>query len=109
MNPEHQQVCQSCGECCKSMILQIRQLDLPKEKKNRIEYFKTRGLKILREFNKIIEVSVPLLCPHLDEGKDRRTYSCGIYGNHPEVCKDFDGRLAPAWHELKCKLKEVNA
>ena len=113
MNPEYQQVCQNCGECCKSIILQVSKPDLPQEKINHIEFFKTRGLKILREFGRVMEISVPLDCPHLqysyDEEKDKGIYSCDIYGDHPEVCKRFDGRFAPVWHELKCKLKESNA
>lgn len=112
MNPEHQKVCQECGECCKSIIFQVWKPELPKEKIHHIEFFNIRGLKILREFNKFMEVSVPLDCPHLqyryNEEKARGIYSCDIYGDRPEACKKFDGRLAPVWHELKCKLKEAN-
>ena len=105
---EKSRLCRSCGNCCKTIIFEVRKPDLPDEQKIFVEWVtRGRGCKILREFDKFWRVRVHHPCPHLEkyESNDEPKlveYRCDIYQDRPENCRRFDGRLAPKWDNLKC-------
>ena len=103
-------LCCKCANCCKSIIIRVARPSIPKEIKADKDFLMARGLKILKENDKCFFVSIPLQCSQLnvDEGKNGGSvYFCNIYNNRPDICRKFDGRLVPAWHDLNCMWRGV--
>lgn len=107
------ELCIRCGECCKFFMLEVKELDLPKEVIDWREWMAARGIIVVRENSKWWRLKIPFPCPHLrvvnretlivtpDHPHDSLHY-CEIYQSRPTVCRKFDGRLESSRDGLKC-------
>jgi len=98
---EKSKLCQTCGECCKWVVFYIIRPDLPQVAE---EWFRARGIKVLRRGDRRWTIKVNSWCGNLMQLEDG-TYRCAIYEDRPHACKVYDGRLAG--DEIQCKWKEV--
>ena len=80
--------CKGCSHCCKYMTFGINWDGWrPDEKRRKVEFYKARGCVLFTSKDKLVIV-IPQRCPHIIEDG-----ACGIYGNRPEGCRDYDCRL----------------
>ena len=80
-----QAACLKCFKCCKEFsVVTAYEWDV-----EAVHFFETRGFKcnklVLKNRN-LIELSMPVTCPHLTET------GCGIYETRPKGCRIYDGR-----------------
>jgi len=105
------ELCRSCGKCCQIMIFPIV---LPVNKSLFEDWLKIRGGRIVKSDNTLYaEIYAP--CPYLNKSESG-IFSCSIYDNRPDGCKQFDGTkydfLDCAWKDkfvvlekaIKCEI-----
>jgi len=78
-------ICGNCGFCCKSLLIEITELDVVREPRllEYAELLDGHG-KIKYESNWDREYLLPSPCPFLIENK------CSIYPTRPNLCVSFD-------------------
>lgn len=113
--PTKSELCKNCGECCQFFVVMIRKPD-PFMINDTREWFKARGIQIIRETKREWRLKIPLPCPHLDRYIEswnnnglmcagNSKFSCNIYDERPNVCRIFDGRLQDSRDGLNCLWK----
>ena len=97
IDKKKQELCLNCMECCKTLAIPF---DYHKLSEDDIKFYRMRGAEFVTT-NKGPYMILDLSCPHLTEE------GCGIYGDRPKICKDYDGREVPfmryryKWFELE--------
>jgi hypothetical protein len=94
-------LCKSCGECCKHIVLPV---EMPINKSVFDGWIEARGFEIVAKSDSKVLVKIPHVCPHLQKSGDE--WTCDMYNseNYPDGCRDFDGRQYPY---LDCKWKKA--
>jgi len=78
-----QELCLSCLECCKSLVIPFDYNRLSKED---IEFYKIRGIDFITTYKSSYMILNNFPCPYLTKN------GCSIYNSRPKVCNDYDGR-----------------
>lgn len=102
-------LCLKCGQCCQFFVLEVRKPDLPYEVAAYEDWFKARGIIVVREYGNRWRLKFPWPCPHskhtfdkLDDEIWEDRWFCDIYLERPGICRNFDGRLEDKRDGLKC-------
>lgn len=88
----HEELCLSCGECCRALILYAPRPGFLLEPQAEA-WMAARGLTVLERLKGWYRVSLQAPCPHLAPGEP---WKCDIYETRPEACRTFDGRTEPS-------------
>jgi Fe-S-cluster containining protein len=104
------ELCQSCGKCCKCIVLPVK---IPLQKSIMEEWLNIRGCEVVAEDADSMYVKVDQPCPYLREHLNKsgdKTYTCSVYVNRPDGCSLFDGSkydfLDCAWKDKYVVLQK---
>jgi Fe-S-cluster containining protein len=86
--------CQQCGECCRWIGFSYGKMP-----QVAIDFYETRGFKVVNRGHDIQTIYLPSVCPHLQEDN-----TCGIQDTKPEVCKNSRGDTNPITEKV-CQWK----
>ena len=92
-------LCRSCGECCKCLVLPVEK---PLNKAMFEEWLEARGGTVVAKAGGRVYVKIDTPCPHLT--KSEEGYTCDMYMSRPEGCRMFDGSH---YDFLDCKWKKA--
>jgi len=94
---EKSELCRYCGECCKSLVLDVLKPEGIEESVT-LEWMIARGLEVIRVEKDSWRVRLNIRCPWLASSNG---YRCSIYETRPKNCERFDGRMVKE-DGLKC-------
>ena len=81
-------LCKKCGKCCQVIVLPIPGKIM--EKSYVQDWLSVRKCKVVAKDPYVSYVMVDHTCPQLKKANGE--FSCAIYQDRPEACKNFDGR-----------------
>jgi Fe-S-cluster containining protein len=82
--------CDRCGDCCKSMdFMEELGYDSDADAARWQEFYAARGIHTERNGTRTLLVRVPQRCQHLEYSYTHGNYSCAIYSNRPDICRDW--------------------
>lgn len=78
--------CKKCGRCCTYL-----QVVFPNNRETK-RWIEARGLPIVQETERFIELRIPSRCPHLaNDG------SCDCYDIRPRACREYPNNMIEYW------------
>lgn len=84
-------ICKRCGKCCLNpCILALHHVPFDKDNQELGKWLSYHGYQPFKIYNgkeDVLGVKLSGKCEHL-ETKDNLVYSCKIYENRPQICKD---------------------
>lgn len=83
--------CKRCGKCCQRMIIALHNVPINNDKQELGRWLSYHGVETTKIFNgkeDVLAIKFNKLCKFA-ETKDGLFYSCKIYKNRPQICRDY--------------------